>query len=117
MGLERLMLEASGFDFRNRHPQKLVIKFAKLCGYSRETVGKKAYYICLDLYRTLAPLKQTTSTLAIACVELAARILDANLDPLIDEKGISYKKLGTTREEVMGQFPFSWTFAQTLMNV
>ena len=30
IGLERLMLEASGFDFRNRHPHKLMIKLAKL---------------------------------------------------------------------------------------
>ncbi|KAK3045139.1 hypothetical protein LTS18_014480, partial [Coniosporium uncinatum] len=66
IGLERLMLEASGFDFRNRHPQKLVIKLAKACGLRKESGGKTAWDASLDLYRTFAPLKQTTQTMAIA---------------------------------------------------
>src|SRR5882757_9977047 len=70
------MLEASGFDFRNRHPQDLLIKLAKFYSLSHPSrVVKTAYSISLDLYRTFAPLKQQTATLAFACLELAGRLL------------------------------------------
>jgi CTD kinase subunit beta len=104
MGLERLMLEASGFDFRSRHPQKLVIKLAKMCKYDRETTAKRAYNISIDLYRTLAPLKQTASTLAIACVELAARTSEADLDVLSEKGRLNYSNWASSRPEVMGEF-------------
>ncbi|RMZ89754.1 hypothetical protein DV736_g3000, partial [Chaetothyriales sp. CBS 134916] len=75
IGLERLMLEAAGFDFRSRHPQALVVNLLKRFGYERESpIARLAYKISIDLYRTFAPLKQTTAALAFACVELAERI-------------------------------------------
>ncbi len=70
------MLEASGFDFRNRHPQDLLIKLLKHYNFQKtDAVVKLAYTISLDLYRTWAPLKQTTVVLAFACLELAGRLL------------------------------------------
>jgi len=96
------MLEASGFDFRNRHPHELVVKLAKACGLQKDSSGKTAWDISLDLYRTFAPLKQTTQTMAIACVELAARLEGADLSPIIGYKGIDYQRWTTTRAEVMG---------------
>ncbi|KAL8682453.1 MAG: hypothetical protein Q9186_001496 [Xanthomendoza sp. 1 TL-2023] len=99
IGVERLMLEASGFDFRNRYPQRLVLKLAKIYKVDKSTVGKIAYNVSLDLYRTFAPLKQTTPTMAIACVELAGRILDVP-NPEI-ESDSEYKKWNITRQEVM----------------
>ncbi|EON69237.1 hypothetical protein W97_08497 [Coniosporium apollinis CBS 100218] len=104
IGYERLMLEAAGFDFRSRHPQRLVLKLCKSLNYPRSTVGKTAYNMSLDLYRTFAPLKQTTATVAIASVELAARLCDADLTRLgtgTGERGIKYRRWGTTRAEVM----------------
>ena len=98
------MLEASGFDFRNRYPQKTLIKLAKLHAVNRDTVGKTAYYMTLDVYRTFAALKQSSSTVAIACLELSARILDQNLNQLYGENGIDYALWSTTREEVMGRW-------------
>ncbi|MCJ1223769.1 RNA polymerase II C-terminal domain kinase beta subunit [Toensbergia leucococca] len=98
-GTERLMLEASGFDFRNRYPQKLLLKLAKHYHVDRETVGKTAYNMLLDLYRTFAPLKQTTPTMAIACVELSGRMFDKGIPEL--EGGKGYKKWRITRLEVM----------------
>ncbi|RMZ76259.1 hypothetical protein DV737_g4874, partial [Chaetothyriales sp. CBS 132003] len=75
IGLERLMLEAAGFDFRSRHPQGLVVNLLKRFGYERESrISRLAYKVSIDLYRTLAPLKQTTAALAFTCVELAERI-------------------------------------------
>lgn len=96
------MLEASGFDFRNRYPQRLVLKLAKLYRVDKDTVGKTAYNMSLDLYRTFAPLKQTTPTLAIACIELSSRIFAQNIPEL--EAGKGYKKWRTTRQEVMGLY-------------
>lgn len=100
IGLERLMLEASGFDFRNRYPQNLVLKMAKHYNVDRDTVGKTAYNLSLDLYRTFAPLKQTTATMAIACVELSGRICEQPISDL--EEGKGYKRWRVSRPEVMG---------------
>lgn len=94
------MLEASGFDFRNRFPQRLVLKIARYYDADKETVGKTAYNMSLDLYRTFAPLKQTTATMAMACVELSGRIYGQNIPEL--EAGKGYKKWRITRPEVMG---------------
>lgn len=102
VGLERLMLEASGFDYRSRYPQKLLLKLSKYYFFDRDTVGKTAYNMSLDLYRTFAPLKQTTSTMAIACVELAGRLHEKNVQEL--EAGKGFKKWRTSRAEVMGMF-------------
>ena len=99
------MLEASGFDFRNRYPQKLLLKLAHFYHVDKATVGKTAYDMSLDLYRTFAPLKQTAATLAVSCVELAARLHDSNLTEL--EGGKGYRKLRISRSEVMGMFTLS----------
>ena len=94
------MLEASGFDFRNRSPQKLLLKLAKYHNFDRETVGKTAYNMSLDMYRTFVPLKQTTAAMAIACVELSARVHDWDLEEIQD--GQTYKKWRIARPQVMG---------------
>lgn len=94
------MLEGAGFDFRSRQPQKLVIKLARWCGFTKERVGKTAYNMSLDLYRTFAPLKQTTATMALACVELAARLCDARLERV---QAIDYARWKISRAEVMGK--------------
>ncbi|OQE26510.1 hypothetical protein PENSTE_c005G00858 [Penicillium steckii] len=98
IGLERLMLECSGFDFRTRHPEKTLAKLSL-----HYNVGDKvtllAYRISLDLYRTFAPLKQTTSTMAIACLELAGRLSDQRIEKI--ELGTDYEQWKTSRKEVM----------------
>ncbi|PKX88224.1 cyclin, partial [Aspergillus novofumigatus IBT 16806] len=105
IGLERLMLEASGFDFRTRHPQKTLIKLARHYGLSPQSeVSNLAYRISQDLYRTFAPIKQTTSTMAFCCLELAGRLLDQRLEPV--EQGSDYEQWRTSREEVMDQTLF-----------
>ena len=105
IGLERLMLEASGFDFRNRYPQEILIKFAKRYNSDKVTVGKTAYNISLDMYRTFAPLKQTTTAMAFACVELAGRIHEKNVREI--ETGKEYEWFTSSREEVMGKTTIS----------
>ncbi|OAP55341.1 hypothetical protein AYL99_10314 [Fonsecaea erecta] len=100
IGLERLMLEASGFDFRNRHPQELLIKFAKHYSFDKTSpVVKTAYSISLDLYRTWAPLKQTTATMAFACLELAGRLLAEDNEAIW--AGTDYREWRVERGMVM----------------
>ncbi|ESZ93336.1 hypothetical protein SBOR_6263 [Sclerotinia borealis F-4128] len=96
IGLERLMLEASSFDFRVRYPQKHLIKLVKKGGIQRD-VAQVAYQVMLDLYRTFAPLKQTCSTMSFACVELATLIYEKQKG----WRGPSYKKWWTSRSEIM----------------
>ncbi|KAL4928300.1 Fructosamine kinase-domain-containing protein [Aspergillus undulatus] len=100
IGLERLMLESSGFDFRTRHPQKTLIKLARQYGFSPQSeVSNVAYRISQDLYRTFAPIKQTTSTMAFSCLELAGRLLVQRIEDV--ERGTDYARWKTSREEVM----------------
>jgi CTD kinase subunit beta len=101
IGLERLMLESAGFDFRNRYPQKLMVKLARALKFDRNNASKTAWNLSIDLYKTFAPLKQSTPTLAIACVELAARLHDMDTTRLVDSGLMRYSKWATSRAEVM----------------
>lgn len=101
IGLERLMLEASGFDFRTRHPQKTLMKIGRHYGLPQNSeVSNLAYRISSDLYRTFAPIKQNSSTMAFSCLELAGRLLDQRIHQV--ESGLDYAKWNTSRAEIMG---------------
>jgi CTD kinase subunit beta len=94
------MLEASGFDFRNRHPQECLVKLLKHYSYQKtDAVVKLAYQISLDLYRTWAPLKQTTAAMAYACLELAGRLQGEENEFVW--RGTDYGKWGIERGMVM----------------
>lgn len=99
------MLESSGFDFRTRHPQKVLAKLAKLYQLPKESeISDLAYRIALDLYRTFAPIKHSTPSLAFSCLELAGRLLDQRIAPV--ESGVDYAQWKTSRDEVLGKL--SW---------
>jgi CTD kinase subunit beta len=102
IGLERLMLESSGFDFRNRQPQKLLLKFAKHYSLTRDPISRTAYHMSLDLYRTFAPLKQSSATMALACLELAIRMHNEDPAQVYGAQGPDYARWHTSRVEVMG---------------
>lgn len=96
------MLESSGFDFRTRHPQKTLAKLARRYNLGKDSqVSDLAYRISLDLYRTFAPVKQTTSTMAFSCLELAGRLLDQRTEAV--ESRDDYAHWNTSRKEVMGK--------------
>jgi CTD kinase subunit beta len=101
IGLERLMLESAGFDFRNRYPQKLMIKLARAAHVDHQTAARTAWALSIDLYRTFAPLKQTTPTLAFACLELALRLHHHDPAVLLDTPTARYSRWGTSRPEIM----------------
>lgn len=101
IGLERLMLEASGFDFRVRYPQKHLVKVTKELGLDK-SIYLTAYIIMIDLYRTLAPLKQTSATMSFACLELAGLIMDEKKIVIPRMHAVSlYENCSTTRTEVL----------------
>ncbi|KAF8859546.1 cyclin-like protein [Acephala macrosclerotiorum] len=100
IGLERLMLEASGFDFRVRYPHKHLIKLAREAGLDKD-VTRVGYNMMIDIYRTFAPLKQSCSTLSFACLELATKILEKQQESLNGKNAPRYKKWGTRRAEVL----------------
>lgn len=104
------MLESAGFDFRNRYPQKLMVKLARALEFDRNNVAKTAWNLSIDLYRTFAPLKQTTPTMAIACLELAARLHEMDITNVVDSGVVSYRKWNTSRAEVMGKGPKRLTY-------
>jgi CTD kinase subunit beta len=102
IGLERMVLEASTFDFRSRGPHHMLAKIAKTLGHGEEVkaVYNLAWVALTDLYRTFAPLKQTSVTLALSMLELAARLLNAeNVLLAIDSYDLT--KVETTRDETM----------------
>ncbi|KAJ5794391.1 Glutathione S-transferase/chloride channel C-terminal [Penicillium paradoxum] len=100
IGLERLMLEASGFDFRTRHPQKTLMKLGRHYGLPQNSeVSNLAYRISSDLYRTFSPIKQNSSTMAFSCLELAGRLLDQRIEQV--ESGVDYAQWNTGRAEIM----------------
>jgi hypothetical protein len=98
--LERYLLEIVAFDFRARNSAEILAGLCHAVGADRIT-GTAALAICLDVYRTLAVLKETRQTLACACLELAARFLEKGLDTITDEE--MYAELGTSRGEVIGE--------------
>lgn len=103
LGLERLMLESAGFDFRNRYPQKVMVKLARALRFDPGREAATMWNVSLDMYRTFAPLKQTTPTMAIACVELAARLHEMDTSKIVDAGVCRYSKWNTTRAEIMGE--------------
>jgi CTD kinase subunit beta len=108
IGIERLILESGGFDFRSRAPHHTLVKIAKSLPPSADLkdVSQLAWTVMTDLHRTFAPLKQTSSTLALASLELAAHLTAAKsgLHACIvrdNLQQLNLSKWHTTREEVM----------------
>jgi CTD kinase subunit beta len=95
------MLESAGFDFRNRYPQKVMVKLARALKFDANAEAKTTWNLSVDIYRTFAPLKQSTPTMAIACLELAARLHGKDASKFVDAGPVRYSKWATSRAEVM----------------
>lgn len=82
LGLERMILETQSFDFRHRHPQPFIIKFARSLRLT-ERQTKQAWSISVDSYRTWTPLKLPPHATALACLMLATKIdrCELEVDP------------------------------------
>jgi CTD kinase subunit beta len=94
------MLEASGFDYRTRYPQKYLIKLLR--SYSpNPSISRTAYKILLDLYRTFSPLKQTSVTMSLASLELACRLFQVDSETEVRLGPEVYDRWRANRREVM----------------
>lgn len=101
IGLERLVLESSGFDFRSRSPHQVLTKLAKtFANGAKGNETNTAFAMCTDAHRTFAPLKQSAATLAFACLELSARLIDATA-LLANLEAADLKMYSTSRPEIM----------------
>ncbi|GKT45305.1 CTD kinase subunit beta [Colletotrichum spaethianum] len=99
IGLERLVLETVGFDFRCRYPQSALLKATKkIMGAHSKKIFSTAMDMSVDLYKTFAPIKQTSYAMALGLLELTARILGEGVDKI--EK-INYADFHTTRQNVV----------------
>jgi CTD kinase subunit beta len=107
--LERLMLEGISFEFDTRHPQQLVAKILQVefnydfSNPAHRPIFLSAWAISMDLNYTFALLKQTTGTLAIACIELTLRLLGhlKALDKIFPEALENpYERFSSTRVQV-----------------
>jgi CTD kinase subunit beta len=104
INLERYLLEIVAFDFRARNCGELLAGLMAELG-SGEKLVKLAMSVALDLYRTLAVLKQTRQTLALACIEMAARFLQADEEiSKASTREALYERVGTSRQEVLGKY-------------
>lgn len=110
IGLERMVLEAAGFDFRSKYPHVLMVKISKGLPEGeddeRRRVQNVAWAMMTDLYRTFAPLKQTAATMSMACLELSAHLVATtspnNTSAIRDAlQQHDIAKYPTTRGEVM----------------
>lgn len=110
IGLERLVLEAGGFDFRSVKKHEVLVKIAKseLKDYDRADVKDLVtlgFTVLTDLHRTFAPLKHTTTTQAVAALELASLLHGTTSgSSAMKEKmqnAFDYAKWSTNRANVM----------------
>ncbi|TID07034.1 CTD kinase subunit beta [Colletotrichum higginsianum] len=99
IGLERLVLETVGFDFRCRYPQSALFKVTKkIMGTNSKNLFSLAMDMSVDLYRTFAPIKQTSYAMALGLLELSARLLGEGVDKI---EQINYADFHTTRQNVV----------------
>ncbi|KTW30613.1 hypothetical protein T552_00329 [Pneumocystis carinii B80] len=93
IGLERMVLETSCFDFRRHHPQPYIIKFARHLKLSKE-IAQKAWDITIDSYKTFSPIKYPPHCIALMALVLASILLE---QPFED----AYEKLLVKKETLI----------------
>jgi CTD kinase subunit beta len=103
VGLERHILETIGFDFRAQYPQKLLIKMVRKMfpGGDGKQFLDVAYDMSIDLYKTFAPLKQSTFTIVLAILELATLVTDRSPTQIQIFKGPAWHTSKTCVFETM----------------
>lgn len=78
-----------------------MVKLARALRFDANAEAKTTWNLSIDLYRTFAPLKQSTPTLAIACLELAARLHGKDATKFVDAGPVKYSTWATSRAEIM----------------
>jgi len=100
IGLERHILQTIGFDFRVRYPQKLLAKIVRqlIPAEDAKHFLSIAYPMCIDIYKTFSPVKQTTFTMVMGVVELTALMLGKHVDLV---RGLDLRRYHTSRGAVI----------------
>lgn len=100
IGLERHILETIGFDFRVRYPQKVLVKMVRHIYDAEEArdVLAMAYDMSVDMYKTFAPIKASTFTMVLACIELTAMLKGLDLARV---QSLDLRRYHTTRESIV----------------
>ncbi|ROW05194.1 hypothetical protein VSDG_00476 [Cytospora chrysosperma] len=100
IGLERHILETIGFDFRVRYPQKVLVKMVRHlydADEAREIITM-AYGISVDMYKTFSPIKASTFTMVLACIELTALLNDHDVERI---RSLDLGKYHTSRTSIL----------------
>ncbi|KAI8805436.1 cyclin-like protein [Cladochytrium replicatum] len=74
MDLERALLEATGFNFRYVHPSRFLVKFIKRMN-GHKLLGRRAWAVLEDSYRTTISVQFTPQTIALACIVVASKLI------------------------------------------
>ncbi|PSR80968.1 cyclin-like protein [Coniella lustricola] len=100
IGLERHILETIGFDFRARYPQKVLIKMVRYLYHPdvAQEMLPMCYAISIDMYKTFAPIKASTFTMALAIIEVAALLSDTAVEKM---RSLDLTKYHTNRRHVL----------------
>lgn len=96
-------MDAIGFNMRVWHPFRLVVKFAKRCGYKKDPIIADAFDIVSDAYRTFAPLKHTHQSVAMACLEVSTMVNDIDIGPHVADGKLWSDRFDIERFETLGK--------------
>ncbi|RYP01601.1 hypothetical protein DL764_006167 [Monosporascus ibericus] len=105
IGLERLVIESTHFDFRVRHPQDILARVVKEVLPDNE-YGRNffpaAFQVLLDMHMTYAPIKQTSHTMALAVSEVTALLTGMHVNKFqsLDPKAY-YTDRGSVTETIL----------------
>lgn len=100
IGLERMILETQCFDFRQRHPQPFLIKFARVLGVG-EDITRQAWDIVTDSYRTYLPMKGPPHLIALASLVLSSHFLNTSLEIDTDRFVVSTQDLYSALDDLL----------------
>lgn len=106
IGLERMVLETSCFDFRFQHPQPLIIKLAGHLNLPKALAGV-AWDISVDSYKTFIPLQVPTYLWALGCLDLASRVLGFDCVPPFPQSLASLDQIGEVTSELLNLYMYS----------
>lgn len=86
IGMERMLIETLAFNLSARYPLGMMVKLIKKF-LTREEWSTDFYPVAwdmaFDIYKTFAPLKKTTGTVALALLELTSRLTGLSQDKIL----------------------------------
>ncbi|KAK8029164.1 C-type cyclin [Apiospora marii] len=85
IGIERMLIETLAFNLNARYPLGLMVKLIKKFLAKEEWMTEfypVAWDMAFDIYKTFAPLKKTTWTVALSLIELTSRLTGLHKDKI-----------------------------------